>query len=144
MHVNGYAYTFIMHMQLQQEVGANIIVLFSCRKRELQSKSKVMKRLPLRRGEVSGRLSVPDHIPKPPYVNSSLLPEISSEPQSHDSEGIARMKAACELAARVLDYAGTLVRVRTSYFISEVKFTNSYEPTVLISVVTGFKCIVCI
>ncbi|XXG74152.1 hypothetical protein AAC387_Pa07g2943 [Persea americana] len=80
------------------------------RKRELQSKSKVMKRLPLRRGEVSGRLSVPDHIPKPPYVNSSLLPEISSEPQSHDSEGIARMKAACELAARVLDYAGTLVR----------------------------------
>lgn len=40
-----------------------------------------------------------------------MLPEISSEYQIHDSEGIARMKAACELAARVLDYAGTLVRV---------------------------------
>ena len=70
------------------------------------------KRPPLRRGRVSPRLPVPDHIPKPPYVDTSELPEISSEHQIHDSEGIARMKAACELAARVLDYAGTLVRVR--------------------------------
>ena len=55
---------------------------------------------------------MPDHIPKPPYVGSPLLPEISSEYQIPDSEGLAHMRAACELAARVLDYAGTLVRVR--------------------------------
>lgn len=66
---------------------------------------------PLRRGRVSPRLPVPDHIPKPPYVGSSQLPEISKEHQIHDAEGIARMRAAGELAARVLDYAGTLVRV---------------------------------
>lgn len=80
------------------------------RERELQGTVKVRKRPPLRRGKVSGRLSVPDHIPKPPYLSTNLLPELSSEPQIHDSEGIARMKAACELAARVLEYAGTLVR----------------------------------
>ncbi|KAF3431797.1 hypothetical protein FNV43_RR26533 [Rhamnella rubrinervis] len=80
------------------------------RERELQSTTKVRKRPPLRRGKVSPRLLVPDHIPKPPYVDTSELPEISSEYQIHDSEGIARMKAACELAARVLNYAGTLVR----------------------------------
>lgn len=91
----------------------SLLIMWSlCRERELQSTTKVRKRPPLRRGRVSPRLPVPDHIPKPPYVDTSELPEISSEHQIHDSEGIARMKAACELAARVLDYAGTLVRVR--------------------------------
>lgn len=66
----------------------------------------------MRRGKVSQQLPVPDHIPQPPYVSSKLLPEISSQHQIHDPEGIARMRAACELAARVVDYAGTLVRVR--------------------------------
>ncbi|KAE8651804.1 methionine aminopeptidase 1B, chloroplastic isoform X1 [Cucumis sativus] len=80
------------------------------RERELGIVQKVRKRQPLRRGKVSPRLPVPDHIQKPPYVGSSILPEISSEYQMHDSEGIAQMRAACQLAARVLDYAGTLVR----------------------------------
>ncbi|XP_077253213.1 methionine aminopeptidase 1B isoform X2 [Tasmannia lanceolata] len=80
------------------------------RERDVRGTPKMKKKLPLRRGKVSGRLLVPDHIPKPPYVSSSLLPELSPEPQIHDSDGITRMKAACELAARVLDYAGTLVR----------------------------------
>lgn len=74
--------------------------------------TKVKKRPPLRRGRVSPHLPVPDHIPKPPYVGLNILPEISSDYQIHDSEGIAKMRAACELAARVLNFAGTLVRVR--------------------------------
>ena len=65
---------------------------------------------------MSPRLPVPDHIPKPPYLSSNILPEISSERQIHDAEGITRMRAACELAARVLDYAGTLARVRNYNF----------------------------
>ncbi|KAK4773916.1 hypothetical protein SAY87_028935 [Trapa incisa] len=80
------------------------------RERELQSANKVRRRPPLRRGRVSPRLTVPDHIPKPPYVGSPELPELASEYQIHDPEGIARMREACELASRVLDYAGTLVR----------------------------------
>lgn len=80
------------------------------RLRELQEKTKSRKRQPLRRGKVSGRLPVPDHILKPPYVGSNKLPELSSEYQMHDDEGIAQMRAACELSARVLDFAGTLVR----------------------------------
>lgn len=68
----------------------------------------------MRRGRVSPPLPVPDHIPKPPYVGSSDLPEISKEHQIHDEEGIARMRAAGELAARVLEFAGTLVRVKPS------------------------------
>lgn len=67
---------------------------------------------------MSPPLPVPDHILKPPYVGSSVLPEISSEHQIHDEEGIARIRAAGELAARVLEYAGTLVRVK----LSEVPF----------------------
>lgn len=53
---------------------------------------------------------MPDNIPKPPYLGSNELPDISSEHQIHDSEGIVKMRAACELAARVLDNAGKLVR----------------------------------
>ncbi|XP_068642847.1 methionine aminopeptidase 1B, chloroplastic-like isoform X2 [Aristolochia californica] len=39
-----------------------------------------------------------------------LLRHLSPEHQIHDAEGIACMRAVGELAARVLDYAGTLVR----------------------------------
>ncbi|KAK3033678.1 hypothetical protein RJ639_034557 [Escallonia herrerae] len=80
------------------------------RERELNTSTTSKRRLPLRRGRVSPRLLVPDHIPKPPYLGSNELPEISSEYQIPDAEGIGHMRAACELAARVLDYAGTLVR----------------------------------
>ena len=91
------------------------IFVLPYREREQQNSSAVpvKRRTPLRRLKVSPRLPVPDHIQKPPYVSSKLLPEISSEFQIHDEEGIARMRAACELAARVLEHAGTLVRVRT-------------------------------
>ncbi|XP_051145611.1 methionine aminopeptidase 1B, chloroplastic-like [Andrographis paniculata] len=80
------------------------------RERELRSSPDAKRRPPLRRGKVSPQLPVPDHIPRPPYTGSKLLPEIAKEHQIHDSEGLARMRAACELAARVVDYAGTLVR----------------------------------
>ncbi|XP_039042282.1 uncharacterized protein LOC120181160 [Hibiscus syriacus] len=80
------------------------------RERELQGTPKFRRPPPLRRGKVSPRLPVPDHIPKPPYLDSNILHEISSEHQIHDAEGIARMRAARELAACVLNYAGTLVR----------------------------------
>ncbi|PWA52957.1 Peptidase M24A, methionine aminopeptidase, subfamily 1 [Artemisia annua] len=80
------------------------------REREQNTSTQVRRRLPLRRLKVSPRLPVPDHILKPPYVSSKLLPEIASEFQIHDEEGIAHMRTACELAARVLEHAGTLVR----------------------------------
>lgn len=81
------------------------------RERELNKTSTATRRRPpLRRGKVSLRLPVPDHIQKPPYTSSTLLPEISSEYQIHNAESIAHMRAACELAAQVLDNAGTLVK----------------------------------
>ncbi|WVZ10775.1 hypothetical protein V8G54_015305 [Vigna mungo] len=80
------------------------------RERELRVVTKFKKRPPLKRGRVSPGLPVPDHILRPPYVGTNILPEIASEHQIHDSEGIAKMRAACELAARVLNHAGTLVR----------------------------------
>ncbi|CAA7049822.1 unnamed protein product [Microthlaspi erraticum] len=78
--------------------------------RRIQYTLEDRRNRPLTCGEVSPRLLVPDHIPKPPYVESSESPKISSEFQIPDSKGIVKMKAACKLAARVLDYAGTLVR----------------------------------
>ncbi|KAF8033112.1 hypothetical protein BT93_D1879 [Corymbia citriodora subsp. variegata] len=80
------------------------------RERELQSTKRFKRRPPLRRGRVSPRLPVPDNIPKPPYFETQLLPELASEHQIHDSDGIAHMRAASELAARVLDFAGKLVK----------------------------------
>jgi len=75
-----------------------------------QSSAKSKKRSPLRRGKVSPQLPVPEHIPRPSYVGSKGLPELCKG-QLHDAQGIAGMRAACKLAARVLDFAGTLVKV---------------------------------
>jgi methionyl aminopeptidase len=82
------------------------------RERELRTSTSTppSRRPPLRRGKVSQRLLVPDHIPKPPYLSTNVLPEISTQFQIPGPDGIAHMRAACELAAKVLDYAGTLVR----------------------------------
>lgn len=77
---------------------------------------------------MSPRLPVPDHILKPPYVGSNNLPELDSEHQFHDSEGIVKMRAACELAARVLESAGKLVRVSAlilCYFYLFIFFFSS-------------------
>lgn len=77
-------------------------------------------------GKVSPRLPVPDHIQKPSYTSSTLLPEISSEYQIHDAEGLSKMRAACKLAAQVLDYAGTLVKVRSLNCIPLPSFRMFY------------------
>lgn len=89
-----------------------MVDVYTYRERELnKTLTSPTRSPPLRRGKVSPRLPVPDHIQKPPYTSLTLLPEISSEYQVHDAEGIAHMRAACKLAAQVLEYAGTLVRV---------------------------------
>nr|CAB3480374.1 unnamed protein product [Digitaria exilis] len=71
------------------------------------------RREPLRRGAVSARLPVPDHIPRPPYVGTDAMPDVCPDRQVHDGESVMRMLDACELAARVLQYAGTLPSVTT-------------------------------
>ncbi|KAG2645613.1 hypothetical protein PVAP13_2KG434700 [Panicum virgatum] len=83
--------------------------LMEIRKSQEQSSAKSKKRPPLRRGKVSPQLPVPEHIPRPSYVGSKGLPELCKG-QLHDAQGIAGMRAACKLAARVLDFAGTLVK----------------------------------
>jgi hypothetical protein len=88
---------------------------------------------------VSPRLAVPPSIPRPPYVDTGENPW-SDDPQIHDAEvrasllptvkcslharvpcaesarhacmqGIQKMRAACRLAADVLEHAGSLVKV---------------------------------
>uniref|UniRef100_A0A804NM97 Methionine aminopeptidase n=1 Tax=Zea mays TaxID=4577 RepID=A0A804NM97_MAIZE len=68
------------------------------------------RREPLRRGAVSARLPVPDHIRRPPYVGTAAVPEVCPDRQVHDGESIMRMLDACELAARVLHHAGAMVK----------------------------------
>lgn len=46
---------------------------------------------------------------RPPYVSRSGTPDWDSRPQIQDAEGLVRMRAACNLAARVLRLAGSLV-----------------------------------
>ncbi|KAL5677998.1 hypothetical protein ACJX0J_014129, partial [Zea mays] len=83
--------------------------LMEIQKSQEQSSVKSKKRPPLRRGKVSPQLPVPGHIPRPSYVGAKGLPELCKG-QLHDAQGITGMRAACKLAARVLDFAGTLVK----------------------------------
>ncbi|CAN1854632.1 Methionine aminopeptidase 1D, chloroplastic/mitochondrial [Linum perenne] len=64
----------------------------------------------LRPGKLSPRRPVPDHILKPPYVNTGQSPGISTGIEVHDLKGIECMRASGRLAAQVLQYAGSLVK----------------------------------
>lgn len=82
-----------------------------------QEQSEAANQRPrIQRGKVSSRLPVPKHIKRPPYVNSPQAPTFVDDYQIQDAEGIVGMKAAGLLAARVLNYAGTLVQVISSPF----------------------------
>jgi methionyl aminopeptidase len=72
----------------------------------------------LRPGIVSPRRKVPKDITKPPYVKSMVPPGIASGPEVHDKKGIECMRASGRLAAQVLQYAGTLVKVRSFHLWS--------------------------
>ncbi|KAH9315936.1 hypothetical protein KI387_024563, partial [Taxus chinensis] len=85
-------------------------LLFNRRSREQEQLEWKHKYTRLEPGKVSPRLPVPKHIIKPPYVDAKSMPEVANEIQLHDAEGIACMRASGQLAARVLDYAGTLVK----------------------------------
>lgn len=65
----------------------------------------------LRPGKLSPQRPVPDNIVRPPYVNTQQAPGIASGPEVHNKEGIERMRASGKLAAQVLEFAGTLVKV---------------------------------
>jgi methionyl aminopeptidase len=65
----------------------------------------------LRPGKVSPRLTVPNHIQRPPYVDSRQRPRVNNGPEIHDQKGIECMRASGKLAAQVLKFAGTLVKV---------------------------------
>ncbi|GJP34525.1 hypothetical protein CLOM_g18962 [Closterium sp. NIES-68] len=65
---------------------------------------------PLKQGNLSPTRPVPPHIPRPPYADSGVAPPWTMDPQVHGEEGIRRMREAGELAARVRDHAGTLVK----------------------------------
>ncbi|CAI6003266.1 unnamed protein product [Closterium sp. NIES-64] len=67
-------------------------------------------KVPLKRGKLSPMRAVPPHIPRPPYADSGISPPFTMEPQVHGEEGQRRMREAGQLAARVRDHAGTLVK----------------------------------
>ena len=69
----------------------------------------------LQPGKVSPRRPVPSHVPKPPYINTRQSPGISSGPEIHDSRGIECMRASGKLAAEVLLFAGSLVKVKGKF-----------------------------
>ena len=66
----------------------------------------------LQRGKVAPELPVPEHIPRPPYAANYSHPPWTDQVMVHNQEGVAKMRESCRLAARVLQHAGTLVKVR--------------------------------
>ncbi|CAK9221328.1 unnamed protein product [Sphagnum troendelagicum] len=85
-------------------------LLFNKRCQEKLVEESRRRHLKLQQGKVSPRLPVPKHIPRPPYVGSSEAPPFLDQFQIQNAEGIERMRISGKLAARVRDYAGTLVK----------------------------------
>ena len=70
------------------------------------------------------RRPVPSHIPRPPYLTSSTHHQSTFSPGSSDDDRVRlggseerRLREAARLAREVLEYAGTLVKVKTGIVI---------------------------
>lgn len=70
------------------------------------------------------RRSVPSHIPRPPYLTSSTHHQSTLTAGSSDDDRIRlggseerRLREAARLAREVLEYAGTLVKVKAGIII---------------------------
>lgn len=71
---------------------------------------------------VAPTLEVPTHIVRPEYVASRGISPENAGPQIHTGKGLMKMRQACQLAAQVLQHAGTLVQegVTTDFIDQEV------------------------
>ncbi|GJN22367.1 hypothetical protein PR202_gb09923 [Eleusine coracana subsp. coracana] len=99
-------------------------ILFNRRNRDDKPENNPRR---LRPGKVSPRLSVPNHIQRPPYVDSRQKPRVNNGPEIHDEKGIECMRASGKLAAQVLKYAGTLVKDGDIINIDVTVFLNGYH-----------------
>jgi len=69
--------------------------------------------------------SVPTHIPRPPYMTSSTRDQSTLSGASDDgrirlsSSGEQRLRQAARLAREVLEYAGTLVKVKADIVVRQ-------------------------
>ncbi|HEX2052525.1 MAG TPA: type I methionyl aminopeptidase [Actinomycetota bacterium] len=70
---------------------------------------RAMRRPQVRPGRVSPMLDVPSEIDRPPYALGSL-PVSSTSFQLHSGESLDRLRAACRVAAEVLETVGEHVR----------------------------------
>lgn len=105
-------WSFILfYLQLSSILSLCLTHAHTIRNTDEMANSKCKR---LRPGKVSPRRPVPAHILRPPYVNSRTPPGIASGPEVHDDKGIECMRASGRLAAQVLQYAGSLVKVTPS------------------------------
>jgi methionyl aminopeptidase len=59
--------------------------------------------------EIRGPGEVPAQVPLPSWAQSGNMPPWDNRPQVHTPENLIKMRAACKLAADILNMAGTMV-----------------------------------
>mmetsp|Transcript_14020 Transcript_14020/g.48281 ORF Transcript_14020/g.48281 Transcript_14020/m.48281 type:complete len:350 (+) Transcript_14020:155-1204(+) len=83
---------------------------------------KGVVRAPLTKGVVSPKRHVPEEIVRPPYAASGINPPFTDDLAVHDAAGVAKMRASCGLAARVLDMVAGIIEpgITTDYIDQKV------------------------
>ena len=61
--------------------------------------------------------TVPDHIPKPPYVESGVVGEEGSTVEIKNEEQIRGMRSACQLARKILNHVALQLEVILAFFM---------------------------
>lgn len=71
-----------------------------------------VQRSPIKPFPLSDRKPVPPHISKPPYATTGIVPfnQYADRILLHDAESVTRMRAAAQLARRMLDLACSLAK----------------------------------
>ena len=62
--------------------------------------------------KISGRGCVPQHIQRPPYAETGLVPDSPKSIEIKTDEQIAAMKEACRTARKVINITRDYIKVR--------------------------------
>ncbi|GKA94196.1 hypothetical protein Tco_0816182, partial [Tanacetum coccineum] len=92
----------------------------------------------LRPGKLSPHHSIPDQILKSPYVGSKKPLGIVSGPEVHDEKGIEYITASGWLAAQVLQYVRTLVKLKVTLLTSMLTQRSIHDADEKVETASGF------
>lgn len=95
--------------------------------------------------KISGRGCVPQHIQRPPYAETGLVPDSPKSIEIKTDEQIAAMKEACRTARKVINITRDYIKVRLFCCLVIILLFHMWPSTAkLFDCHSHFACFLCV